>query len=125
MSISVHVTVEASHILFTAKGSYERLETLEHFRKAFDLANKEKSSRLLIDIRNVVGEIPTMDRFEIGVLLSDLVLRQSDVQTTRIAIVRNDPIIDPHRFTEIVATNRGVQLKVTSELQEALEWLGI
>jgi hypothetical protein len=41
----------------------------------------------------------------------------------RMAIVGSEPLIDRERFGEIVARNRGVPLKVTTDLDEALRWL--
>ena len=123
--MNVNISVEVSHILVMVDGVYDQSDAMDNFRKAFDAARKVKIPRLLMDARKVVGEISTMERFEIGVLLSELVNRQADGPFTRIAIIGNELIVDPHRFVEIVAVNRGVQLKVTTDPKEALEWLEI
>jgi hypothetical protein len=41
----------------------------------------------------------------------------------RLAVLGNEPIIDPNRFGEIVATNRGANVKVFTDDPMALEWL--
>lgn len=43
----------------------------------------------------------------------------------RFAFVGNEPFIEPERFAATVAVNRGVQMKATTDLQEALDWLNI
>ncbi len=125
MSIRIHISVESNHILVIAQGAYEQSDALDCYRKAFDAARKEKISKILIDGRKITG-MPTMgDRFESGVLLSELTRGKVGTPVIKVAIVGSEPTVDPGLFGENVAHNRGVLGKVTTNLNEALEWLGI
>jgi hypothetical protein len=42
-----------------------------------------------------------------------------------VAYVGDEPLIDPARFGETVAVNRGALIKVTTDLNEAFAWLGV
>jgi hypothetical protein len=42
-----------------------------------------------------------------------------------VAILAVPPIMDPGRFTQAVANNRGVRLRASDSLQELLSWLGV
>jgi hypothetical protein len=125
MSININISVESSHMVVTADGVYEQSVVLEKFRQAFDAGKREKVSKLLIDFRLVIGDASVMERFEVGLLLAKLINGQTATPLTRIAILGNKSFVDPQRFVEIVAINRGAQVKVTTDVFEAVEWLEI
>lgn len=125
MSITTQVNVEPTHILITCAGSYDQTEAEQIFCMAFETAARQKVQRLLFDCRKVTGELSTMDRFDLAEYVSMLVLERTDAESVRIAIVGDEPLVDPSRFGETVAVNRGVTGKVTTDLNEAMEWLGI
>ena len=43
----------------------------------------------------------------------------------QLAILAVPPIMDPGRFTQAVANNRGVRMRASDSLQELLSWLGV
>jgi SOS response regulatory protein OraA/RecX len=43
----------------------------------------------------------------------------------QVAVYGRRPLIDPERFAETVAVNRGAKVKVSEQLDEALAWLGV
>ncbi len=43
----------------------------------------------------------------------------------QVAILAVPPIMDPGRFTQAVANNRGVRMRASDSLQELLSWLGV
>jgi len=125
MSIKINISVEADHILVTANGVYKHFDALELMRMAIGVATREKIPKILIDVRKIVGEISTMERYDLAVLISQLVQQQTGIPFIKIAMVGNKPIIDANRFGETVAVNRGVQGIATTDLNEALKWLGV
>jgi hypothetical protein len=42
----------------------------------------------------------------------------------RLAILGREPLVDPNRFGELVARNRGVQTKTVEQMEDAEKWLG-
>jgi len=43
----------------------------------------------------------------------------------RIAIYGVAPLMDPNRYTQTVAANRGAQLRASDSMQELTSWLGV
>jgi hypothetical protein len=43
----------------------------------------------------------------------------------QIAILVNAEAMDPGRYTQTVANNRGVRMRASESLQELLSWLGV
>jgi len=125
VSITTQVKVEVTHLLITCSGSYDQADAEQIFCMAFETAARQKVPRVLLDCRKVTGELSTMDRFDLAEYVSMLVLSRMNAESVRIAVVGVEPLIDPGRFGETVAVNRGVTGKVTTDLNEAMEWLGI
>jgi hypothetical protein len=88
------------------------------FLEILQRARAEGINKILIDARGITTEISTIARFEFG---SHLVA-QNPYQTS-IAIVGNEDAVWPDRFLENVLVNRGVDVKVVTEIKEALKWL--
>ncbi|UCB43078.1 MAG: hypothetical protein JSV77_00055 [Dehalococcoidales bacterium] len=95
--------------------------------KIFHAAFKHSLSKVLIDARDVEGELSATDRCKFGEFLSRELRREPaarKVAALRLAYIVVQPVLDPRRFVETVARNRGVPIKTTESIDEALEWLG-
>ena len=69
-----------------------------------------------------------MERWECSVYMANKQVEyvsSGELQPLQFAYLGREPFMDPRRFGEIVATNRGVSVKATTDLREALEWLGV
>jgi hypothetical protein len=83
-------------------------------------------SRMLIDCRELSGELSTTDRYSLGkVVAEENAVAMAGGAQVRVAMVGRDPIVDRHRFGETVAINRGAAVKVTYDLESAYRWLGV
>jgi hypothetical protein len=80
---------------------------------------------LFLDCRAVEGSLGDFERYDFGMhaVAHHAALVQAGGVSPRIAIAGSEPLVDPARFGETVATNRGVWLKVTTSAEEALAWL--
>ena len=72
---------------------------------------------VLMDIREVVGSLSDMDRYDIGVGGASLGIR------VPFAIVGMEPLIEPERLGEIVARNRGMNVRAFTDYEAAHTWL--
>ena len=73
---------------------------------------------ILIDVRELTGPRPDgMELYDLGVLAS------RDIIGVPVAFVGSESFIDPRRFGESVARNRGLNLRVFTDLDEAEAWL--
>ena len=83
-----------------------------------DFCQRENLNKVLIDMRTVQEEISIIDRYTLGVNVAKVMGSK-----ITIAVVAPDALIT--RVAENAAVNRYGKLKVFSEIQKALEWLGV
>ena len=85
-------------------------------------------TRVLLDASAVTG-VPTQDeRYVLGLFVAAeqrILAARTPPVDMQVAVVGQRPLIDPDRFGETVAINRGAKVKVSEELAEALAWLGV
>jgi len=73
---------------------------------------------MLVDLREMTGgRMSDMDRYDTGVLAA----RHS--VGVPIAMVASETLVDPRRFGELVARNRGLNVRVFTNMDEATAWL--
>ena len=88
-------------------------------------AKKNNIFKILVDCRDFSGKITLLDRFLLAVFFvkenSKLLARR--MHPIKAAFVLSKSIIDPRRFGETVARNRGLYGLVTDNMEEALDWL--
>jgi len=125
MSVSYEISVLPTHVLVQATGSYELADAMHLVREALATANSHKQPKILVDARKVTGNLSMMQRFEFGDAVAKLYSQRPHGSAALIAVVGNEPLIDPERFGETVAVNRAVPVKVSTDMQEALDWLNI
>jgi hypothetical protein len=75
------------------------------------------TAAILVDGREMVGSLSDMDRYDIGVAAA---LQRFGVP---VAVVGTEPLIDPGRLGEIVARNRGVNVRAFTDYDAACAWL--
>ena len=120
MSIDFQTDVKDDHVLLVCRGTFNSEALLGIFEKALVIANREQRKAALIDVRDLkAGVVDTMVRYEFGVNVAKLLLGSG----IRIAFVGDGPFIDPGRFGETVAANRGVNGRVFTDIKEADTWI--
>jgi len=73
---------------------------------------------MLLDLREITGgRIRDMDRYDLAVLAA------RDSVGAPIALVATEALVDPRRFGEVVARNRGLNVRVFTDMDEATAWL--
>jgi hypothetical protein len=75
-------------------------------------------NRLLVDVTRARMPLSTLDKFEMG--RRAVTFGRHGIQ---VAVVATPDQIDPHRFGELVAINRGVNIRLFTETRAAEEWL--
>lgn len=86
------------------------------------------SSQILIDGRQLHGCFNQIDRYQHTDHFAQIVLdaqSMGKIQQLRISIFAISPILDPNRFGQNVARNRGVDILCTDQMDQAKSWLGI
>lgn len=116
---SLHATVTGPFTLEEAKRTF--LEILEAIAQ-------HKMDKVLVDGRAIEGEPTTIQRF----IYSEFAAAATRTLRERMALSRppqfayvlQEPVLDPMRFGETVAVNRGMHVKAFDDLEDAIRWLG-
>jgi hypothetical protein len=110
-------------VFATLTGSHSLEEVLKAFHGAYEAAFCRGLGLILIDCSGLDGELTTVERFELGESGATYWSQKAWRIMPRIAVVGKAPVIDG--FAALVASNRGVEAQTFSEVQQALDWLGI
>ncbi|MDH3287404.1 MAG: hypothetical protein OEP48_06730 [Betaproteobacteria bacterium] len=123
--MSIDFTVDETnpaYVRLPCQGTYTRDALLSVVDEAIDIAASQNRRAVLVDIRDVKGTPPDMfGRYQLGVGTAKI-QREKSVLVT-IAVVGNEPMIDPQRLGETVFLNRGGIGKVFTNVDEAVAWL--
>jgi hypothetical protein len=94
------------------------IEVQEYAQAVIEAAHKYQSINILCDERSLTYNLSTFDTFELANFAS-----QYAKFCRKIAIVCNPDCLESGKFYETVSQNRGLIVKVFTELSEAEEWL--
>ena len=116
MNINVCVTQGTGYLSLKVTGAYSLSDFQALANRVMVESAKNNLRNILLDIVEVSGSVPTLDRFFLGEYVSRLWQ-----PSLRVAIVYRAKDID--KFFETVAVNRATQTIVVPDLQTAWEWL--
>ncbi len=128
MGIEYKLVAKKDYLHLICKGPYNPSEIPALVHQVIEACEKSKPSNFLLDFLSVQGELSTMDRF---LLSSNFALKYLSGRMTGkfpscvFAVVGTPPLLDPKKFGETVAVNRGVHVRNFGEIREALDWLGV
>ena len=101
---------------------YDEVYSLDAFvstsKYVFDLCQKEHCKKVFVNVANMPGKVRTFQRFEIGVQ-GALIFHNA----IKVAVLYRKEEID--WFAETVSKNRGLNAKIFSQMDEALQWLAV
>jgi hypothetical protein len=126
MALDYKIETQPGHLRLTCRGRYEPSLNDEFSDQVLGACEKYRPSKMLIDTLQVEGEMSTMDRYNLATLSAKKYLEAKlagKIPGCRFAFVGSNPLVDPKRFGETVAVNRGINLRVFTEMKEALAWL--
>jgi hypothetical protein len=125
MSVEIDVIVENEYVCLRCTGVCSLADVKKLYSKAVDAAMEHKRPRVLIDVDGITGDLRAMERYESSVFLARDILQRALGKITKIAVCGKEPPLDPQRFGETVAKNRGVNAKAFTNCDEAIEWINL
>jgi len=127
--MKLEVCRESGFLRVAAVGEFSLEEAKRTFLEMLEAVAGHKVSKVLFDGRGLTGEPETMERFYYGEFAAEAVAEFADrgmlSRATKFGYVLEEPVLDPERFGEKVAVNRGMYVKAFDNLQDAFGWLGI
>ncbi len=123
MAYQLNITNKENYLLAEVSGEFDYTIDHEFFPELIDSCFAYNRPKLLLDAINLKGFLSTFQRYNIALSVTNTIRKNFDKGIIQIAVVGTEPLIDPDKFGETVATNRGLILKVTTDMEEALKWL--
>ena len=124
--MNILTEIKPDYVLMTFEGRVEESFPTEFPEKLIETAITHKCPKILADLQKVEGSLTTMQRFtmgDIGAQKYRSAVQKGEISKCRFALVADQPLMDPHKFGETVASNRGMSLGIFSTFQEAFDWL--
>jgi hypothetical protein len=119
MAITCRFEYDGEILIVIASGQDESVEnTLNYSKIVLDKIHELQCKKVLSDERKLKYSLSVFDTYQLAEKASDMVRGLG-----KVAIVCSKNDIGDGKFFETVAVNRGMRVLVTSEYQEALDWL--
>jgi hypothetical protein len=128
MSMFLAIRPEPGLLHVDATGEFSLKEAKRTFIEMLEAVALHKTNKVFFDGRKLLGKPEKMERFYYGEFVARTVWYFAELgvsRATKYAYVLRAPVIDPGRFGETVARNRGMDVMAFDNPEEALEWLGI
>jgi hypothetical protein len=128
MSLTIQLDAERKLLSVSYVGEFSLSEAQSTFEKILDAIVGHRLKKVLVDGRSLVGNPEALERFYYGKYVADAVaqtVNRAKIEVPRFAYVLEEPVLDPMRFGETVAVNRGMRVKAFSDLKQAEWWLGV
>ena len=123
MAYQLNITNKENYLLAEVSGEFDYTTDHKLFTELIESCFTYNRPKLLLDAINLKGFLSTFQRYNIALSVTNTIRKNFDKGIIQISIVGTEPLIDPDRFGETVATNRGLIVKVTTDMEEALKWL--
>ena len=126
MSMLIKVTAEPRFLRVISSGYFNLAEAEKTFLEVIATVAIHKADKVLFDGREVKGEPTIIQRFYYSDFAARTVAEYAAASGNPapwFAYVLEEPVLDPNRFGEKVARNRGMNMKVFDNLKEAFTWL--
>jgi hypothetical protein len=119
MAIQYSIETQGTLLKVVTQGKDENLqEVLDYAHAIIGAAVEFKCKKILCDERKLKYTLSTIDTFKLAEEASVY-----SAHTNRIAIVCSAKYLKDGLFYETVASNRGLTVHVTTDYNEAVEWL--
>ena len=127
MELTLRNRADRGFLHATLSGEFSLADAQTTFLQILESVKLHKAKKVLVDGRAIKGKPTTMERFYYGEFVANAVaeLRQRlELDLPIFSYVLLEPVLDPRRYGETVAVNRGMFVKTFDNLDDALEWLG-
>jgi len=114
----LRIIQKEAYIRFDFTGDFSEVIGKQCIDAMVEACSQLQLSKALLDCRSMTGEIQTFNSFAVakyGVKMIGII--------SKTALVGREDQMLPDNFVENVAVNRGVNLKIFTDADEAIDWL--
>jgi len=128
MRIQIEIRPERDFLKVVATGKFSLKEAERTFLEILEALILHQARKTIIDGRALIGKPATIERFCYGKFAANSVKMyhaRGLHPFTKFAYVLIHPVLDPQRFGETVAVNRGMRIKAFDNPEDAFAWLDL
>ena len=128
MIVNIAMNEDEGYLHAAVRGEFSLEEAQQTFLAILQRVVQEGAHRVLFEGVDVTGEPTTIQRFYYAKFAAAAVCVSPNEQASaaaRFAYVLRPPVLDPRRFGENVAVNRGMNVRAFEDLAAARRWLGL
>jgi hypothetical protein len=122
MSISLKFEPHGGFLLCKASGEFNFEDACSMIQEVLAESGQRGATKVLVDCLQMGGSPTMVERYTLSEFLAREIVELKGFP--RLAFLGKEPLVDPNRFGELVATNRGVRMKTVEQMEDALNWLG-
>jgi hypothetical protein len=119
MSVQFQIDETPEYLSVRVIGANAMEEIWERFEWVGKLCERANKNKLLFDFTGAPTKLYLAERYFLGEHSQDFML----YNVFKVAAVCKPEQLDPKRFGEVVARNRGVNVRVFTDEESALAWL--
>lgn len=117
--------IDGQCLLVIVSGELDVEQMQAMFVPALDACVKEKATKIIFDFRGIWGAPSMANRFEFSCFMANNYLMHEHKHCMKFAFLLTKELIDPGKFGELVAVNRGLPGKAFTDSGELCRWLEI
>lgn len=127
MSLSLLFDPKPTYLHVSVTGIFALPEANSLFLRILDACTEFRLTKVLVDFRSIQGSLTTSEAFQYGKFISLVHASYADkgLPPVRLAYLGAEPFVTRGEAAEIAALNRSLDVKVTTSVDEALNWLSI
>ena len=118
MSESIVIVDKQDYLLAVYVGEYNIADARVTIDQILRSIHQNGSRTVLLDCRQMTGQLSIWDRYQTAIYGQKMIGK-----VAKMALVRSQERAGADRFLENVAVNRGINLRLFSDYDEALAWL--
>ena len=117
-----HIQIEPKegYLHVEVSGVFDQTKAKGFIREILNACQRYELSKIFVDIRKIKGPIPNVARFKLAEFLA-----AEQTVPVRMAVFESAGQVPDDGFFENVAVNRGVMVRVSTDLKEVVKWLEI
>lgn len=114
----LRIIQKEAYIRFDYAGEFSEVMGKQCIDAMVEACSQVQISKALLDCRNMTGEIQIFSSF----MVAKYGVKMRGIISKTALVCREDQML-PDNFVETVAVNRGVNLKIFTDADEAIDWL--
>ncbi len=121
MSYKMSIKKESDFLHINVTGVQSRETVTAIAWDVLEACEENEVSKVLVDVREMTGRLVGLDAYEVSAL--EFPKLQEKGILKRAAVIDLEENSENSRFFETVAVNRGINIRIFSSADEAVDWL--